>query len=154
MYSRAAVAAASRAAARPPVANPVDLDLSGPGCKRPVEFGEEAPGSDPAPTDVSVSLAPREQDASPPADGAPSLGQPAIETAQSAIATRAAPGAGRTYEATLRAKVPKVTAKLGPRVLALSPDDVFYAFFSSAVLLGRKTVSSVAAHPGVRWSFV
>ena len=60
--SQAAFASASRAASRPAVANPVDLDLdlSGPVCGCPVEFSEEAQGSDPAPADMPVSVAPRE----------------------------------------------------------------------------------------------
>ena len=131
----------SCAAARPPVDYPVDLDLSGPGRICPEEFGEEAQGADPAPTDLSVSVALREQDGLPPADGALSSARQdfrreVVEAVQSAFATSAAPGTARTYEAALRAVASKVTAKLGPLVLSMSPADVFYAFFSSAVLLG------------------
>ena len=144
MYSQAAFVAASRAAARPSVANSVDLDLSGPGCKRPVEFGEESQGSDPVPIDLSGSLAPHEQEVLFPAESVMSIERQnfrreVVETAQSALAASAAPGTVRTKEATLPAIAPEVTAKLGPKVLPMSFEDVFFAFFSSAVLLGPET---------------
>ena len=118
MHFRAAFVSASRAATRPPVANPVDLDLSGPGRKCPVEFGGEAPGADPARADLSVSLAPREQDVTPPSDDDSSEQQDVrravVGTAQSAFATIAAPSTVRTCKAALRAIASKVAAKLGP----------------------------------------
>ena len=61
MFSRAASVAASRAAARPSVADFVGLALSGPGCKCPVEFGEETQGPDPSPIGLTVSLVPHER---------------------------------------------------------------------------------------------
>ena len=145
MYSRAAFVAAPRAAARPSVAKPVDLDLSGPGCECPVEFGGGSQGPDSVPIDLSVSLALHEREVLPPTDGAPSIGHQnfrleLVETAHSAFATGATLGTVRTYEATLRAIAPKVTANLGPKVLPVSPEAVLYAFFSSTVPLElRKT---------------
>ena len=43
----------------PSVVNSAGLDLSGPGRRRPAEFGDEAQGIDPAPAGLLVSLAPR-----------------------------------------------------------------------------------------------
>ena len=142
-----------------PVANTVYLDLPGPGRQCPLESGEEAQGSEPTRTDLSITLAPREQDVLPPADGALSLEQQGlrrlvVETAQWAAVSGAAPGTVRTYEATLRAIALKVTAKLGPQVLLMSSEDVLYAVFSSAVLLGPETESSVSSRPGVRRGYV
>ena len=90
-----------------------------------------------------------------PASGTTSIEQQnfrrkVVEAAQSAFPNSAAPGTVRTYEATLRAIAPKVTAKLGSKVLPMSAEDVFYAFLSSAVLLGPNTASSASAQPGVR----
>ena len=95
----------------------------------------------------------------PPAQAAQSLEQlefrrEVCAAAKSAFATTAAPGAVRTFEATLRANVPKVTANLGSSALPMSPEDVFYAFFSAAVMLGPKTASPVSVHPAGRWSYV
>lgn len=47
MFSWAGHASASRAATFPSVVDPVDLDLPGPGCWQPIEFGVEAQGLDP-----------------------------------------------------------------------------------------------------------
>ena len=95
----------------------------------------------------------------PPAEGALALGQQnfrreVFSTAQSASAASAAPLTVRTYEATLRATVPKFAAKLGTRVLPMSPGDAFYAFLSAVVLLGPKAASPVSTKPGVRRSYV
>ena len=111
MFSRAAFTSAARSASRPIGATRVYLDLSGPGRGCPVEFGAEARGSDPVPTDLTMSLAPRERDVLPPSRGALSLEQLEFRrevraTAESAFATSAAPGAVRTYEATSRAIFP------------------------------------------------
>ena len=124
-----------------------------------MEFGAKAQGFDSAPADLSVSLAPRERGVSPSAEGAPSLEQQnfrreVFATAQSAFVASAAHGAVRAYEATLRAIAPKVAAKLGDQVSPMSSDGAFYAFCSSAALLGPRTVSSVSTQPGVRRSYV
>ena len=60
----------------------------------------------------------------------------------------------RTYGATLRSIVPKVTSELGPPVLPRVSEPQFFAFFGSALLLGPKSASPVSSQPGVRWSYV
>ena len=105
MFSRAAFASAARTTSRPRVANPVHLGLSGPGRGCPVGFGDEGRGVQPAPADIPISLAPREQDVLTLAEGALSLEKQefrreACATVKSAFATGAAPGTLRTYEAT------------------------------------------------------
>ena len=123
----------------------------------PRGVGDEVHGVDPAPADLTMSHAPRDQDVLPLAEGALSLGQQDFRrevcaTAKSACATSAAPGAVRTYEATLRAIVPKITAELGSQVLPMSPEGVLHAF-SAVVLAGPKTATSVPAGPAVCWSY-
>ena len=65
-----------------------------------------------------------------------------------------APGTVRAYEATLRAIVPKVAAKLLAQVLPMSSVDVFYSFLNAVVLIGPEAASSASTRPGVRWSSV
>ena len=89
-----------RTTSRFPAVSPVDLDLSGSSRGCPVEFEDEAHGVDPAPADLSISLAPSVQDVLPPAEGAPSLEQQnfrreVFTTAKSAFA--AAPGTVRSH---------------------------------------------------------
>ena len=154
MFPRAAFTSAARSASRPLGVNRVDLESSGPvrGC--PVEFGDEAHGGDTAPACLTMPLAPlgrmccrllRVR--------CPSSGSERDREVRFFV-TSAAPGAVRTYEAALRALVPKVTAKLGSQVLPVSPEDVFYAFSSAAVSLAPTAASSVSVQPAVRRSFV
>ena len=146
MFSRAAFTSAARFTSHPHGANPADLDLCGPGSGCPVEFGDEGHGGDAVPADPTTPLPSRAQDALPPAQGAlpverQEFRREVCATAKPAFATSAAPGTVRTYEATLRATAPEVTAKLGPQVLPMPPEDVLYAFSSTVVSLGPKAAS-------------
>ena len=52
MQSQAAFAYASRAAARPQMVSPRDLNLSGPIRRCPVEFEDDMAGAEPTPVDL------------------------------------------------------------------------------------------------------
>ena len=68
-------------------------------------------------------------------------------TLHSLSAPSVAPGKVRTYEATLRAIAPKVSAKLSSSVLPMKSEGVIYAASTAVLLLGPKSPSSVTGSP-------
>ena len=153
MFSRAAFVSASRAATRPSVTNPADLDLSGPGCGYPVEPGDGAQGFDHAPVDPSVSLAPRER----AVIGTAELPSRSARDGPIGLCCQRCPRRGshiRSYGGDVAPELaPRITAEPGAKVSPMSAEDVFHAFLSSVELLGTMAVSSVSAQPAVRWSY-
>ena len=77
-----------------------------------------------------------------------------FDAAQLTFEISAATGTVRTYEATLRAIVPKVTLKLASQALPLCAEAQFVAFFGAVLLLGPKSSSPASSRPGVRWNYV
>ena len=157
MFARAAFASASRAAAASPPLAPVDLDLTSPGCPRPVAFDEdvnEAPESVP---DLSVTAPPSAREVLAPAPGlSPEqelFCQQLFSSLQFAVTASAASCAIRTYGSTMRATVPGVTLKLGTGALPMISASQFYSFFGSLVLLGPESPSLLSGQPGVRRSY-
>ena len=73
---------------------------------------------------------------------------------QSIFASSAAPGAVSTNEATIRAAVPKVVAKLGSLVLPMDSGSISCAFSGAVASLGPKSPSPVMGQSAVRWSCV
>ena len=105
-----------------------------------MKFGDEGEVFDPAPADLAVSLAPRELGVATPAEGTlsserQSSRREVVATAQSPLATSAAPGSVRTYETPVRAIAPRVAANLGAQVFPMLPEDVFYGVLSAVVPL-------------------
>ena len=124
-----------------------------------MEFEDDGSGATPTRTDLSVSPAPSGQDVLAPAAGPLSSEQESFRrelfsAAPSVFVASAAPGAVRTFEATLRVVVPKVSAKIGARVLPVNTESEFSSFLASVALPGPKTASSVSAQPAARWSYV
>ena len=122
----------------PPVR--VDLDLTSPGCSRPVALDDDANEAPEAAPDLSVTV-PSSPEGVPAPESAlssdrESFRQQLFSALQSAFAASAASGTIRTYESTLRAIVPKVALKLGTQVLPMISDCQFCSFFGSAVLPG------------------
>ena len=122
----------------PPVR--VDLDLTSPGCPRPVAFDEDANEAPEAAPDLSVTAPPSPQEvpalASAPPPDRESSRQQLFSSLQSAFAASAASGTMRTHESALRAGGPKVALKSGTHVLPMIPDCQFCSFLGSAVLPG------------------
>ena len=157
MYERAAFVSASRAAAVPIPAAPVDLGLSGPDRPCPVTFnGDVTEVSAPA-TDLSVTAPPPSAEVLVPAASLSadqeSFREKLYAGLQSAFVACAAPGVVRSYEATLRAIATKVSLKLGVPVLPILAANQFYSFFGSVVLLGPKSLPPFYAQPDVRWIY-
>ena len=158
MFSRAAFSVAFREAFQSLPNPPIDLDLFGPGRPRPVVMGREVEGGSRPFPDLTVSSCPVAQDVIPPASAIfpaqEAFRRELFGAVQSTFEVSAAAGAVRTYEATLRAIVPKVTLKLGSRVLPMRAEAQFFAFFGAALLLGPKLSSPASSQPGARWNYV
>ena len=121
-------------------------------------FDDDVPDGVSAPPDLSVSAAPLGQDVLPPASVLPlaqeTLRRDPFATVQPAFEISAACGAVRTYEATLRNIVPKVTLNLGSQVLSTVTEAQFSAVFGALLMLGPKSASPAPAEPRVRWNYV
>ena len=158
MYSRAAFAAASRAAAASSPTASVVFNLTSPHRPRPIAFGEDVTAG-PAPfPDLFATSPPSRQEVLTPASSLSSdqeaFRRGLFTTLQSASTSSAATGAVRTCGATAHAIAPKVTVMLGSQVLPMVSAAQFVSFFCSAILLGPKSPPPVSAQPGVRWLYV
>ena len=156
MFSHAALAAASRKAART-TNQAVDLELGGPNRPEPFVMEDET-GEDPPHPDLSIASNTLVRDVLPPA-ASPSAEQETfrrdlLEVVRSTFSANAASSTVHTYEAVLRGIVPKVTAKLGSSVLPMRTEAQFLSFFGGVLMLGPKAPSQVTSQPGVRWNYV
>ena len=101
-------------------------------------FDDDVPADVPAPPDLSASAAPLAQVVLPPASALSStqvaFRRDLFVTLQSAFEMSAANGTVRTYEATLRNIVPKVSAKWGPPVLPMATEAQLFAFFGAVLI--------------------
>ena len=135
------------------------FDLTGPGRCYPLAFDDDAGVPSISLGDSSVSDISAPASCPPPVSGTPSaehgrFRQEVRSSMQFMSPSSAAPGTVRTYEATLRAVFPELTAKLSSRALPLDAGSALYAFFAAVVLLGPKSPSAVTGQPALRWSYV
>ena len=115
-FFRAAFASATIALSRGAQVKQVDIELTGPGRNCPFSFGGDPAHPSVSREDLSAADVAAPTSPLPPALGTPSAEQEGCRkevrsTLQSLFALSATSGTVRTYEATLRAIAPKVTAK-------------------------------------------
>ena len=70
------------------------------------------------------------------------------------LAAAVSPGAVRTYEALLRAIVPKAAAQLGSDVLPMDKESLSSWFFVSVLVVEPKSPSRSASKPAACWRAV
>ena len=141
MFSNAVFVLALRAVSRALRIGPVGLDLTGPSHEYPFAFDDDRGAACASPEDLSVSGVEVPASLLPPPVGPTSSGRnrfckEARSTPLSSSAPSAAPGAARTYEASLRANVLKVSAKLSSRILPTESEGAFLLLLHGRVAIG------------------
>lgn len=126
---------ATRAVPRALQVEQADLELTGSDRSCPSAFDEDAEVPDMSIGDLSVSDIPVPVSLLPPASGAPSVEQGRFRRElhrahRPIFASSTPPGTVRTYEATLRAIAPKVTAKLSSRLLPMGSECALFPFLA------------------------